>query len=95
MCAVIDNSMAYTTFKQWLLKQEQQMTDDDLQKQVATAAQRGIQNPGESATKNVQDTVTKLSQQTKDPDQLAKLATAADEVSGQKKLAMKKKMNKK
>jgi len=86
--------MENTSFKQWLHEQEQ-MTDDDLQKQVATAAQRGIANPGESATKSVQDTVTKLSQQTKDPDQLAKLANAADEVSGQKKLAMKKKMKKK
>ena len=87
--------MAYKTFSQWLLEQQgQEITDDDLKQQVATAAQRGIQNPGESATKSVQDTVTKLSQQTKDPDQLAKLATAADEVSGQKK-AMKKKMNKK
>jgi hypothetical protein len=76
------------TFKQWL--QEVEMTDKKLQTQVATAAKRGIDNDGESAADNVADTVDKLSQQTKNPEQLAALAKASDQVSGRMKKKMKK-----
>jgi hypothetical protein len=87
--------MSTLNFKQWLELQDPKLDNKSMGQQVASAAKRGILNPGGDAAKNVKNTVAKLAQQTKDPAQLAKLATASDTAEdGEEVAKMKKKMKK-
>jgi hypothetical protein len=76
--------MEYYNFKKWLLEQEmqKQMSDDDFNKQITQATQRGMQSSGASATKNLKDLTKTLSQQKLNPKQLAQLANVSDELNG-------------